>query len=40
MNSYSNIVSCFVVNNSDINNKYFNNINKNLDNLEDTNSEK
>ena len=46
MNSYSSsIVSSFVVNNSDINNKYniyeknyFNN-NKNLDNLEDTNSE-
>ena len=47
MNSYSSsIVSSFVVNNSDINNKYniyeknyFNNNNKNLDNLEDTNSE-
>ena len=46
MNSYSSsIVSSFVVNNSDINNKYniyeknyFNN-NKKLDNLEDTNSE-
>ena len=46
MNSYSSsIVSSFLVNNSDINNKYniyeknyFNN-NKNLDNLEDTNSE-
>ena len=46
LNSYSSsIVSSFVVNNSDINNKYniyeknyFNN-NKNLDNLEDTNSE-